>query len=77
MYVGGVRRLTIPAALAYGIEGNGPIPANQALDFEIQVVNAQPASSSISLQYRLGAYAVALTVPLILFSIAWFVLHNL
>lgn len=77
MYVGGQRKLTIPAGLAYGSSGNGPIPANQALDFDVRVVQALPAPSAISLSYRLGGYAIALTVPLVLFSIAWFILHNL
>ncbi len=41
MKVGGVRRLTIPAALAYGEQGNRPnIPPNTDLVFVIQLVDA-------------------------------------
>lgn len=41
MKVGGVRRLTIPAALAYGARSPSPdIPANSDLVFVIQVVDA-------------------------------------
>ena len=38
MRVGGVRRLTIPSSLAYGSSGNGPIPPNTPLRFEVQLV---------------------------------------
>ena len=41
MKVGGIRRLTVPAALAYGPQGNGSvIPPNSDLVFVIQVVDA-------------------------------------
>ncbi|MDX2146208.1 MAG: FKBP-type peptidyl-prolyl cis-trans isomerase [Planctomycetota bacterium] len=41
MKIGGVRKLTIPAALAYGEMGRPPtIPANADLVFVIQLVNA-------------------------------------
>lgn len=42
MKVGGVRRLTIPAAMAYGATGtpNGSIPPNSDLVFVIQLVDA-------------------------------------
>lgn len=59
MNVGGRRRLSIPSGLAYGANGAGPIPANQDLDFELEVVKAGK-ESDISLQFRLGGYAVAL-----------------
>lgn len=39
MREGGVRRLVIPPNLAYGSQGNGPIPPNTALVFEIQLVS--------------------------------------
>lgn len=77
MNVGGKRRLKIPSGLAYGTEGNGPIPANQDLLFDIEVVNAQADEGSISLEYRLKGYAIALSFPVVVFSLAWFVFHNL
>jgi FKBP-type peptidyl-prolyl cis-trans isomerase len=40
MKVGGVRKLTIPAAMAYGAQARPKIPANSDLVFIIQLVNA-------------------------------------
>jgi FKBP-type peptidyl-prolyl cis-trans isomerase FkpA len=39
MRVGGVRRLEIPAPLAYGAFRNGSIPPNASLVFEIELVS--------------------------------------
>jgi FKBP-type peptidyl-prolyl cis-trans isomerase FkpA len=41
MRVGGKRRAYIPASLAYGSQGNGPIPPNAAIVFEIDLLTVQ------------------------------------
>ncbi|HET6569369.1 MAG TPA: FKBP-type peptidyl-prolyl cis-trans isomerase [Rhodothermales bacterium] len=48
MQVGGDRQIVIPPDLAYGQTGNGAIPPNATLIFEIQLVNVVHASSSAS-----------------------------
>jgi peptidylprolyl isomerase len=39
MKVGGERKLVIPAALAYGDQAQGSIPANSVLDFDITLLS--------------------------------------
>ena len=41
MKVGGTRRAIVPPSLAYGSAGNGPIPPNAALVFDIALTNIQ------------------------------------
>ncbi|HEY3884175.1 MAG TPA: FKBP-type peptidyl-prolyl cis-trans isomerase [Vicinamibacterales bacterium] len=41
MAVGGTRRAIIPPSLAYGASGNGTIPPNAALVFDIQLIGIQ------------------------------------
>ena len=76
MNVGGQRRLLIPSGLAYGAEGAGPIPPNQDLEFQLEVLRAGK-ESDITLQYRLGGYAVAVGIPAVILFAAYTLLNSI
>jgi len=46
MMPGGIRQLVIPASLAYGAAGNGSVPPNADLVFEIKLISSTPPTST-------------------------------
>jgi FKBP-type peptidyl-prolyl cis-trans isomerase len=54
MQAGGKYRLCIPAAMGYGAEGNGPVPANADLVFEVDMLSfaAIPPKPSVPADAR-------------------------
>ena len=61
MQPGGTYRLCIPAALGYGAEGNGPVPANADLVFEVDMLSFAPTPPKPSI--AADARACNLTSP--------------
>lgn len=76
MNVGGDRKLVIPAALAYGESGVGPIPPNQELEFQIEILAAEQIGG-IDINTRLKGYAAVVAFATIVLSLGWFILHNI
>ena len=76
MNVGGDRKLVIPAALAYGESGAGPIPPNQELEFQIEILAAEKIGG-IDMNTRLKGYAAVVAFATIVLSLGWFILHNI
>jgi len=70
MFVGGKRLLKIPSQLAYGEESLGPIPANQDLTFELEVLDAGKVSG-VSTEFRVAGYAAALGLPAVILFIGY------
>jgi len=59
MKIGGDRKLIIPAGLAYGElgAGDGVIPPNTDLEFQIEIINAERKSSGVSSDTKLKGFA--------------------
>ena len=47
MKVGGKRKLTIPSSLGYGPQGQGKIPPNSTLVFEIELLEIKPPAPTV------------------------------
>ena len=70
MNVGGKRLLNIPSVLAYGENELGPIPANQDLQFELEVLDAGN-ENQVDLSTRILGYVAAAGTPLVVLFVAF------
>ena len=70
MNVGGKRLLNIPSVLAYGENELGPIPANQDLQFELEVLDAGN-ENQVDLSTRILGYVAAAGIPLVVLFVAF------
>jgi len=59
MNVGGRRKLKVPSVLAYGAQGAGPIPGNQDLEFDLEILSAGQ-EGGIGASTRLIGYGAVL-----------------
>ena len=60
----GIARLCIPAAMGYGAQGSGPIPANADLVFQVELLDFKAAAEVEAMRKaREGAQAAPVTPP--------------
>jgi FKBP-type peptidyl-prolyl cis-trans isomerase len=75
MKIGGDRKLWIPADLAYGKQSMGSIPANQDLEFQIMILNAQP-TGGVSTETQIKGITGLMTFLVIMTIVANFIAQN-
>ena len=60
---GGVVRICIPAALGYGAQASGPIPANADLVFQIELLDFKTAAEIDAMRKAAPDAAASLSSP--------------